>query len=67
MRKQGKSILLEEAASARDQRKDNPGAFEKQKGQCRERETNKREDPVPTGQGEVATLHKRESFPEESE
>lgn len=42
MRKQGKSILLEEAASAQDQRKDNPGAFEKQKGQRRERETNKR-------------------------
>ena len=67
MKRQGKSIPLEEAASAQDQRKHNPGAFEKQKGQCREREMNKREDPVPTGHREVATLDKRESVPEESE
>lgn len=67
MKRQGKSIPPEEAASAQDQRKDDPGAFEKQKGQCSEREMNKGEDPVPTGHGEVATLDKRESLPEESE
>lgn len=67
MKRQGKSIPLEEAASAPDQRKDDPGAFEKQKGQYRERQMSKRENPVPTGHGEVATLDKRESFPEESE